>query len=347
MPVIPDSVYSKPLPGLKFLERSKVRDIYELPDSSFLLAVASDWVGVFGFDLPAFVEKKGEVLNALNIFWRTEVFRGAANDPAGFLHAFGSAYCHNLIGYGKNILPFLPKCLRNDVSLKRRAVVIRRLKMIPVGAVVRRYLTGRAWKIYRESTGAGTHGLPVVFGHVLPRGLCEGSRLAEPMFTPRIKTEVDVGDDLPLSEERVTELYGRVIKWASSRLYTTAESFGVGKGIVVAEAEFEWGRDDCNRVCLGGELIVPDSSLFWDVGEWQAALKEGRSPRSYDQQVLQEWGETVGIDKLRPDSSNHIRRVHCLQVPGGVLERTRDAFLGLFDRLTGFSLDEFQERFLD
>lgn len=166
---IPLTVQSVPIAGLTRVHQGKVRDTYALPDHPDLMLVyASDRISVFDFVLPALVVQKGETLTALNVWWCDEVLR--------------DVFPHDLVAFGPKIDVYLPETTRDNAKLWRRAVVVRKLEMLPIEAIVRGYLTGSGLASYQK-TG-------MVCGHILPNGLTDGSQLPRPIFTPSTKALV-------------------------------------------------------------------------------------------------------------------------------------------------------------
>lgn len=329
---IPASILIKPLEGLPLIYRGKVRDTYRLSCGRYLI-VATDRVSIFDFVLPAFVERKGEVLNALNIFWRLTIFGTLLGDSSPF------GYGSDLVAWGASIDRYLPMSLRSNRRLWRQAVVVRKLKMVPVEAVVRGYLTGSGLKAYQKT--APRH---MVCGHELPSGLHDGAKLPWPIFTPTTKAEV--GHDTHMSVSDVRAKHGVEIENLSLLLFTIGGRFALSKGVIIADTKFEWGYDTHGQLSLGDEILTPDSSRFWDSDEWLVAKRKKKSPPARDKQFVRDWGKTVGIHERKPEKAEDVAFVSHLCVPPEVCERTTDIYLAIFERLTGRTLDEFQMHFL-
>lgn len=304
--------------------RGKVRDTFTLPEPDLLLVVASDRVSIFDFVLPALIPQKGELLTAVTIFWLTQVL---------------SDVVHHLAAWGHRIDQFLPAELRHNQILQRRSLVVQRLEMLPVECIVRGYLTGSGWRAYQQ-------GQPID-DHILPDGLHDGARLPEPIFTPTTKSAT--GHDAPLPRQEVAEKHGHWLEEHSLKLFTTLAEYARERGVILADTKFEFGAPSV----LADEVGTPDSSRFWDYQEWEEASTELRSPAPYDKELVRQWGMSVplpnephGIHHLEPANEEHVAFVHGLTVPSSVLEQTAARYHAIFQRLTGWSLSQFQQRFL-
>ncbi|RJO74359.1 MAG: phosphoribosylaminoimidazolesuccinocarboxamide synthase [Myxococcales bacterium] len=317
--------------GLTRVHQGKVRDTYLSPrHPELMLLVATDRLSIFDFVLPALVPQKGEVLTALTVFWLADVLKDAA---------------HHLEAYGAGLDAFLPSALCGLPDLQTRGMIVRRLAMIPVECVVRGYLTGSGWSAYQRAVE--------VCGHRLPTGLHDGSRLPEPIFTPTTKAEV--GHDEHVSYVDVRARFGRGLEEASLSIYRQIHDYAAGRGIILADTKFEFGEG----LVLGDEVATPDSSRFWDKGEWEEAAQRQKSPSGYDKQPVREWGKTVatpfsaagqaimGIDKLDTEEAAQRDFVHGLNVPADVTRATADRYLSIFERLTGQTLAAFQAARMD
>ena len=305
--------------GLPLVSRGKVRDTYDLGDG-LLLVVASDRISIFDFVLNAVVALKGEVLTAMNIFWKTHVLADFDSD---------------LVAFGADIDGFLPTHLQGNPSLQKRAVVVKKLKMFPVEAIVRGYLTGSGLKAYQDTD---PH---TVCGHVLPAGLHDGSILPKPIFTPT--TKATEGHDEHISAQSVEDVYGSELSRRSLSLYEVAHLYAKQRGITIADTKFEFGQDEHGRLRLGDEALTPDSSRFWDVTEWKEASLRSQSPQSHDKQFVREWGKNFRIHQRDPqDQDGDYPWVRGLVVPSEILDQTTAIYLNIFQRLVGKSLQDFQ-----
>jgi len=320
MPKLPHCVATGPIPGLELIHRGKVRDTYALPGhSDKMLVVAMDRLSIFDFVLPAFVRQKGEILTAMNVFWRKMI---------------GDQFAHDLVAYGEKVDEYLPPELRGK-GLRKQASVVSKLEMCDCEAIVRGYLTGSGLKAYNKTRS--------VCGQRLPPDLQDGDRLPFPIFAP--STKAKEGHDEHITADSVAEKYGARIERASLQLYQAAEQFASGKGIILADTKFEWGLDpETGKLVLADEVLTPDSSRFWDISAWRkmqdSCLRS--SPTSYDKQFVREWGKTLGIDKRDPCKPEDVEFVHGLEVPAEVITKTTQIYRYIFWRLTGMKLEAFQ-----
>jgi phosphoribosylaminoimidazole-succinocarboxamide synthase len=289
------------LPGLRLLRRGKVRDVYEV-DERHLLVVATDRISAFDCILPTQIERKGEVLTALSRFWFERL---AGVTP------------HHLV---TTEIAEMPEPLRAHADVLRgRSMLVRRTEVFPVECVVRGYLAGSGWKDYL-STGETS-------GHRLPAGLRESDQLPEPLFTPATKAEE--GHDENISEARMSELLGGEVtahlRDTALALYREAEAYARGRGIIIADTKFEFGRDPDGRILLIDEALTPDSSRFWPADRYEP----GRPQPSFDKQFVRDYLETLNWDKRPPAPA----------LPPEVAEATTARYLEAYRLLTGKSLE--------
>ncbi len=290
------ALHESNLTSLKFLHRGKVRDIYEV-DDQHLLIVQTDRLSAFDVILPDPVPGKGEVLTSLSNFWFAKLGHVIPNHLSG-------------------IAPEdVVKTDADRAQVQGRAFVVKRLKPLPVEAIVRGYLVGSGWKDYKK-TGA-------VCGIALPAGLQEAQKLPQPLFTP--STKAAVGDhDENISFDEVVKLLGAAraeeVKAAKLALYTQAADFALTKGIIIADTKFEFGTDAAGKMYLIDEALTPDSSRFWPAEQYQV----GSNPPSYDKQFVRDWLESTGWNK-QPPAPN---------APSDVLEKTAEKYSEALQRLT-------------
>lgn len=266
---------------LPLLYSGKVRDIYDAGDGR-LLMVASDRISAFDVVLPQPIPEKGRVLSGLTEFWCAEVADVVAN---------------------------------HLVSVDGAAMLVRRAEMLPIECIVRGYLSGSAWKEYRER---GT-----VHGMALPAGLRQSEQLPDPIFTP--STKAAVGDhDENISFDRAAEMLGREVAAEAAaislRIYERAAARAARAGLIIADTKFELGWID-GRLSLCDEVLTPDSSRFWEASSWEP----GTTPPSYDKQPVRDWLEASGWDKMPPPPD----------LPPEVVAATSDRYVSAFERLTG------------
>jgi len=286
---------------LPHVSSGKVRELFELgPDR--LLFVASDRISAYDVIMPQGIPDKGRLLTGMSIFWF-----GATSDicPNHFVSAATDE---------------VPRVARDSVgALEGRHMVVRRLEMLPVEFVVRGYLVGSGWRDYR-CTGA-------VCGIPLPPGLREADQLPEPIFTPA--TKATVGHDENISEEQAEELCPpgtlKVARDYAIELYRRAAGYARGRGIILADTKFEFGRRSDGAIVLADEVLTPDSSRFWPADQWQP----GRPQQSFDKQFVRDWltspdsGWDPKSDQPPPP------------LPAEIVERTRDRYVEAYQRLTG------------
>ncbi|WP_020483541.1 phosphoribosylaminoimidazolesuccinocarboxamide synthase [Methylomonas sp. MK1] len=269
----PAALYESSLPHLKLLGRGKVRDMYEI-DDKHLLIVTSDRMSAFDVIMPDPIPGKGRVLTRVSNFWF------------------------------EKMRDIIPNHLSNDLTLadvipdsdlraqvEGRAIIVKRLKPLPVEAIVRGYLIGSGWKDYQRC-GA-------VCGIELPAGLQQAQQLPQPIYTPSSKAEMGTHDENISFADTVAlmgeELAGKV-REASLRLYTTAADYAREHGIIIADTKFEFGLDGDGTLYLIDEALTPDSSRFWPVEQYQVGI----SPPSFDKQYLRDYLETLDWNKTAP-----------------------------------------------
>ena len=244
--------------SLPLLHKGKVRDIYEI-DDKHLLIVTTDRLSAFDVVMSEPIPFKGFVLTQMADFWFNKLSFVVANHLSG-------------------IAPETVVAENEVIQVKNRAIVARKLKALPIEAIVRGYLSGSGWKDYQKTQS--------VCGIKLPKGLKESAKLSEPIFTPSSKEAVGSHDENISYEEceaRVGKDIASQIQEISIKLYQEASNFALTKGIIIADTKFEFGLDDQNRIVLIDEILTPDSSRFWRLGSWRAERSERRhaSPRSY------------------------------------------------------------------
>ena len=265
-------VFESHLAGHRLLHRGKVRDLYEL-DEERMLIVATDRLSAFDVVLPDPIPGKGRVLTRISEFWfrRTDGIIANHVDDTPLEHFISDPAERRL--------------------LRDRAMVVRRLRALPLEAVVRGYLVGSGWKDYLRD-GA-------LCGVALPRGLRLADRLPEPIFTPATKAPAGAHDENVPFEAIVAsvghELADRVRSTALA-LYAFATEHALARGIIIADTKFEFGTDAHGRLVLIDEALTPDSSRFWPV----ASYEPGRNPPSFDKQFVRDYLETLDWNKRAP-----------------------------------------------
>ncbi len=265
-------VHETQLKNLHLRHRGKVRDIYDV-DDRHLLIVATDRLSAFDVILPDPIPNKGCVLTQLSNFW----FRRTAHIVSNHLEDWS--------------LESIVRDREERATLAGRSVVVKRLKPLPLEAVVRGYLIGSGWKDYQK-TGE-------VCGIHLPAGLRLAEELPEPIFTPATKAAVGQHDE-NIRFGRLVELVGQDIavrvRDLSLRLYRFAAEHARDRGIIIADTKFEFGLDEAGNVVLMDEALTPDSSRFWPAAQY----RPGASPPSFDKQFVRDYLETLDWNKRPP-----------------------------------------------
>ena len=268
----PVALYESSLSSLKLIARGKVRDIYDINDK-YMLIVATDRLSAFDVILPDPIPGKGRVLTHISNFWF---------DKLGYIMP-------NHIS-DLTLADVLPDALER-AQVEGRAVVVKKLKPLPVEAIVRGYLIGSGWKDYQK-TGE-------VCGIKLPEGLQQAEQLPEPIYTPSTKAAVDQHDE-NVSFEKTVALMGQdlaeQVRNASLKIYKEAAAYAKERGIIIADTKFEFGVDDAGVLHLIDEVLTPDSSRFWPADEYQVGI----SPPSFDKQYIRDYLETLDWNKTAP-----------------------------------------------
>lgn len=282
--------------SLPFLHRGKVRDLYAVGDDK-LLVVQTDRLSAFDVILPDPVPGKGEVLTAVSNFWFDKLSHVIPNHLTG-------------------IAPESVVSAAEQAQVRGRAFVTRKLKPLPIEAIVRGYLVGSGWKDYQK-TGS-------VCGIKLPAGLREAEKLPEPLFTPSTKAAVGEHDE-NISFEQAVELLGEArakeVRNATLALYIEAADYAATRGIIIADTKFEFGVDEAGKLYLIDEALTPDSSRFWPADQYQV----GSNPPSFDKQFVRDWLESSGWNKRAPAP----------RVPQDILQKTADKYREALVKLTG------------
>jgi len=281
----------------KPIYQGKVRDVYDFGEDKLLL-IATDRVSAFDWVLPTEIPDKGKVLTQLSIWWF------------------------------ENLADLVPNHLLDEEvprEVSGRAMVVKKLRMLPVEAVVRGFLTGSGLLDYQRNGS--------VSGHPLPGGLNDGDRLPEPIFTPATKApkgEHDVTIDLDETARRIGEAQAKELADLSIAIYQRANEICKEVGFVVADTKFEFGTDPLtgSQLVLGDEVLTPDSSRYWSIAQTQTA---GR-PEPFDKQLVRDW-------LLSPDSGwDKNSNLAPPPLPTEVVEKTRERYLEVYRRLTGKDL---------
>jgi phosphoribosylaminoimidazole-succinocarboxamide synthase len=292
------ALYESTIKSLPRLGKGKVRDIYAVGADKMLI-VTSDRLSAFDVVLTDPIPDKGRVLNEMANFWFKQLGHIVPNQLTG-------------------IDPESVVSESEKAEVRGRSVVVKKLKPLPIEAVVRGYIIGSGWKDYQK-TGK-------VCGIELPKGLQQAQKLPAPIFTPATKAET--GHDENISFDEVVKLIGKPmaekVRDISIRLYKEASDFAATKGIIIADTKFEFGLDSQNNIVLIDEVLTADSSRFWPADSY----KVGISPPSYDKQFVRDYLETLDWDKTPPAP----------KLPGEVITRTSEKYREALQRLTGKTL---------
>ncbi len=305
-----------PLADMSLLTSGKVRDIYELDGAGDggasasasaggdgeprLLMVASDRISTYDAVHPTPIPDKGKVLTGLSAFWFEKTAHILAN---------------HLLSVAEGV----------PAEARGRAMVVRRLEMLPVECVVRGYITGSGWKDY-QATGA-------VSGIELPGGLRESERLPEPIFTP--STKAQTGHDEAIDIEQAARLVGdsalmERVRALSIELYSFAAEHALARGVILADTKFELGLDSNGALTLGDEALTPDSSRYWPADSYEV----GRSQPSFDKQYVRDWASASGWDKLPPAPA----------IPDDVVDGTRQRYIEAYELIAGEPFTQWLQR---
>jgi len=285
--------------SLKKLHQGKVRDIYDI-DANTMLLVSTDRLSAFDVILPTGIAHKGAMLTQMANFWFEQLQDVVPNHLTG-------------------IAPESVVAPDEVAQVTGRAVVVKKLKALPLEAIVRGYLVGSGWKEYKAS---GT-----VCEIPLPAGLQLAQQLPQPLFTPSSKAAVGEHDE-NISVAQVEALIGKdltaQVEKAAIALYTRAAEYALTKGIIIADTKFEFGVDAQGVLHVMDEALTPDSSRFWPADQYQI----GSNPPSYDKQYVRDWLESCGWNKVAPGP----------ELPADVAQRTSDKYMEAFAKLTGRTL---------
>lgn len=283
--------------SLKRLHQGKVRDIYDI-DANTMLLVSTDRLSAFDVILPTGIANKGAMLTQMANFWFEKLKNVVPNhltgiDPASLVSDIGE-----------------------KTQLANRSVVVKKLKALPIEAIVRGYLVGSGWKEYLAK---GT-----VCGIQLPTGLQEASKLPEPIFTPSSKAAVGDHDE-NISLQQAADLLGQALSEqvanVSIALYQQAAEYALTCGIIIADTKFEFGLDENGILHVMDEVLTPDSSRFWPAEHYVV----GKNPPSYDKQYVRDWLEASGWNKTPPAPA----------LPADVAQKTSEKYMEAFEKLTG------------
>jgi phosphoribosylaminoimidazole-succinocarboxamide synthase len=295
------ALHQSTLHSLPLLARGKVRDNYAV-GTDRLLMIASDRLSAFDVVMGEPIPGKGALLTQMALFWFDKL---------------GHVVPNHLTGDD----PLSVVAADEVAQVQGRAMLVKRLKPLPVEAVVRGYLAGSGWKEYQESQS--------VCGEALPAGLRNASKLPEPIFTPATKAEMGEHDE-NISFARMTDIIGAEladkVREVSIRLYTEAAAYALTQGIIIADTKFEFGLDDAGTLTLMDEVLTPDSSRYWPVEGYQ----EGINPPSYDKQFVRDW-----LEQAQVNGAPWNKTAPAPALPAEVIDHTAAKYREALDRLTG------------
>jgi len=294
---INDVLFESSIPELPLLGRGKVRDIYNI-DDNHLLIVTSDRLSAYDVVMPDPIPGKGHVLTQISLFW---------------FHMMADIIDSQLTDL---TVDDVVKDQETREQLRGRSLVVKRLKPLPIEAVVRGYLIGSGWRDYLE-TGQ-------VCDIDLPKGLKLAEKLPQPVFTPASKAAAGDHDE-NISFDTVVELVGeklaRHVRDVAIQIYERAAAYALERGIIIADTKFEFGLDDEGRLHIIDEALTPDSSRFWPVDDYEVGI----SPPSFDKQFVRDYLDTLDWDKTAPGP----------ELPADVLQQTGDKYREALKRMTG------------
>ena len=296
---MPEPLFESDLKSLRLRHRGKVRDIYDIDDQHMLI-VTTDRLSAFDVIMPNPIPGKGQILTAVSNFWFDYLGDIVPNQNASM-----------------TLEQAVPDAAER-ARIEGQATVVRKLKALPIEAIVRGYIIGSGWKDY-QANGA-------ICGIRLPEGLQLADKLEQPIYTPSSKAAVGEHDeniDFAATVELVGKDMAEQVRDVSLQLYTRARDYAAEKGIIIADTKFEFGLDENGELVLIDEVLTPDSSRFWPMDSY----KPGSNPESFDKQFVRDWLETQDWDKTPPAPT----------IPDDVVEKSTAKYREACERLTGSS----------
>ncbi len=294
------ALHTSELKSLSLLARGKVRDNYAVGDQQILM-LASDRISAFDVIMNEPIPGKGELLTKMALFWFDQL-------------------CDVIPNHLTHLSPESVVSADEKELVNSRAMLVKRLRPLPIEAVVRGYLAGSAWQEYQVSQ--------TVCGIALPQGLLNASALPEPIFTPATKAEMGEHDE-NISFEVMAQKVGldlaEKVRSVSLKLYIKARDIALAKGIIIADTKFEFGLDENDQLVLMDEVLTPDSSRYWP----QSSYAPGQNPPSFDKQFLRDWLESVRIDG-KPWN----KEAPAPALPTEVIEQTAQKYNEVWTRLS-------------
>ena len=290
-----EPLYETSLTSLKFLHRGKVRDLYEV-DAGRMLIIQTDRLSAFDVILPTPIPGKGRVLTAMSNFW----FR-----------KLGHVIANHLL----DVAPESVVAGAEREQVEGRAFVVRKLKPLPIEAIVRGYITGSGWKDYQKTR--------MICAIALPAGLKEAQQLPQPLFTPSTKAAIGAHDEnisFAELEKIIDPKLAAQVRDKTIQLYSEASAYAATRGIIIADTKFEFGQDNAGKLYLIDEALTPDSSRFWPADQYRV----GASPPSFDKQFVRDWLEAQKWNKQPPAPA----------LPADVLKKTAEKYAEALRLLT-------------
>lgn len=290
------SLHTSHISNLKLIHKGKVRDNYAIDDKHMLI-VTTDRISAFDVVMPTPIPDKGAILNAVTRFWLNKLKHIIPNHLSDMPL--------------ENVIPDASE----RAAVASHAMVVKKLKALPVEAIVRGYIIGTGWKDYQKT---GT-----ICGIQLPAGLRLADKLPEPIFTPSTKAAVGQHDeniDFNQTRKLLGDELAKQVRDTSIRLYKEAADYALTRGIIIADTKFEFGLDDNNNLVLIDEVLTPDSSRFWPADQYQP----GTSPVSFDKQFVRDYLETLDWNKTAPGPA----------LPDDVIKKTAEKYREAMTRLT-------------
>ena len=301
---VPSALHTSKINSLPLLARGKVRDNYAVGTDRILM-VASDRLSAFDVIMGEPIPGKGALLTQMALYWFDKLGDICPN------HLTGDA-------------PESVVTPEEVPQVTHRSMLVKRLKPVPIEAVVRGYLAGSGWKEYQENQA--------VCGVKLPSGLVNSAKLAEPIYTPAAKAEAGEHDE-NITYERTVEIVGpelaAQIRDLSIAIYKKAAALALEKGMIIADTKFEFGLDENGKLVLMDEVLTPDSSRYWPVEGYADALANGTNPPSYDKQFVRDWLEQAKVNGKPWDKTAPAPRL-----PQEVIEKTAAKYREALERLT-------------
>lgn len=289
---------------MKKISSGKVRDMYEVDDKSMMIVV-SDRISAWDHVMPEPLKDKGKILNQLANFWFD--------------------YTKDIIQNHVITVDFdkFPEEFKKE-EFRDRSMLVKKIKMLPVECIVRGYISGSAWKEYKEK---GT-----IVGDKYPEGIQFSQKFEKPIFTSSTKGE-DGEHDINISFEEASKILGKElaeqIREVSIALYNKCASYALTKGIIIADTKFEFGLDENGKLMLADEIFTPDSSRFWPVDKYEL----GKEQESFDKQFLRNWLKDNDFVDRAPDA-----------VPEDVMSKTRDKYVEAYEKLTSRKFEDFNRK---